>query len=102
MDGRIAFTVPVGRYRFGMNPPPGTDPVPEGMHTLFVTTEGQVVTDSLRFQDPASAPSCPSQTIVDDLDVGEPQSSVAATVPECHGSSAVIGWDMPGDSRRIM
>lgn len=101
-DGRITFAAPVGCYRVGMNPPPGTNPVPVGMHTLFLETGGQVVTGSLLFEDPASAPICASETIVRDLGLGEPFSSAAATVSECNGSWAVIVWDMPGDSQRIV
>jgi len=102
-DGRITFAAtPVGCYRFGMTPPPGTNPVPVGMHTLFVVTGGEVVTGSLLFQDPAPAPICASQTIVRDLGLGEPFTSAAATVSECNGAWAVIVWDMPGDSQRIV
>lgn len=102
VNGEIMLTVPVGCYRFGMEPPPGTVPVPEGMHTLFLTAGGRVVTGLLRFEDPAAAPSCATETIVRDLDVGGDLSGALATVSECHDSWAVIAWDVPGDSQRVV
>ncbi|WP_306363955.1 hypothetical protein [Nocardia sp. CC227C] len=102
IDGQATFSVPVGCYRFGMNAPPGTDPVPEGMHTLFVESDGQTVFGSLRFQDPAPEPVCAPQTIVHDLGEGPPYTTATPTVPECDGYWAVISWDIPGDSQRIV
>jgi len=101
-DGEITWTVPVGCYRFGMEPPPGTVPVPEGMHTLFLPEGGRVVTGLLRFEDPEPAPSCTTETIVRDLDVTGDLADALAEVGECHGSWAVIAWDVPGDSQRIV
>ncbi|WP_405181794.1 hypothetical protein [Nocardia sp. NBC_01377] len=101
-EGKISFAVPVGCFHFGMKPPPGTNPVPEGMHTLFLATGGQSVTGSLRFQDPAPTTECDPQTIENDLGLGEPHSSAVATVRECDGSWAVIAWDLPGDSQRLV
>ncbi|MCP2299421.1 hypothetical protein APR11_005876 [Nocardia amikacinitolerans] len=100
-DGRAVFVVPVGCFRFRMDPPPGTDPVPEGMHTLFVTAAGQVVTGQLRFNDPAPA-DCAAETIVGELDDAGDLTAEGATVTECDGSWAVIVWDVPGDSQRIV
>ncbi|MEU2251970.1 hypothetical protein [Nocardia xishanensis] len=100
-DGLAAFVVPVGCFRFRMDPPPGTDPVPEGMHTLFVTESGQVVTGTLRFDDPAPA-ACAAETVVDELDDAGDLTADAATVGECDGAWAVIAWDIPGDSQRIV
>ncbi|WP_228811671.1 hypothetical protein [Nocardia otitidiscaviarum] len=102
IDGQAAFSVPVGCYRFGMNPPPGTDPVPEGMHTLFVESDGQTVFGSLRFQDPAPEPVCAAQTIVHDLGAGPPFTTATPSVAYCDRSWAVIAWDIPGDSQRMV
>lgn len=101
-DGRSAFAVPVGCYRFGMTPPPGSDPVPEGMHTLFVTTDGESVTGSLRFQSSEPASNCDPQSIAGQLDLADYQRNANATVRECDGTWAVIAWDVPGDSQRIV
>ncbi|WP_378732305.1 hypothetical protein [Nocardia brasiliensis] len=102
-NGSATFAVPVGCYRFGMGtPPPGTTPVPEGMHSLFLLHQGQVVSGELRFQEPNLPPFCAAQTIVHDLDdIGE-LGSHNATVTECDGNWAVIVWDVPGDSQRIV
>ncbi|UGT61544.1 hypothetical protein [Nocardia asteroides] len=101
-DGRSAFPVPVGCYHFGMTPPPGSDPVPEGMHTLFVTTDGESVTGSLRFQNPAPTSDCDPRSIAGDLDLADYQRNATATVRECDGTWAVIAWEVPGDSQRIV
>ncbi|MFC9999423.1 hypothetical protein [Nocardia sp. NPDC127526] len=101
-NGQTGFLVPVGCYRFGMEAPLGTNPVPEGLHTLFVEQEGQIVYGRLRFQDPAPDPVCASQTILHDLGEGPPYTTTLATVSECDGFWAVIVWDMPGDSQRIV
>ncbi|NNH74988.1 hypothetical protein HLB23_34930 [Nocardia uniformis] len=101
-DGQAVFAVPVGCYRLGMNAPPGTNPVPEGLHTLFVTTVGQTVYGSLRFQDPAPDPICAAQTIVRDLAVEPYLEDATPTVAECDGFWAVIRWDSPGDNQRIV
>ncbi|RBO96601.1 hypothetical protein [Nocardia puris] len=104
-DGRATFTAPVGCYRFRMDPPAGTDPVPEGMHTLFVTHAGQHVTGQLRFNDPVSGPECAVTRIVDDLgrhgELGE-LGNYVPSVSGCDGGWAVIVWDIPGDSQRIV
>ena len=103
-DGRSTFTVPVGCYHFGMTPPPGSAPVPEGMHTLFVTTDGESVTGSLRFEDAAPTSNCDPQSIVGHLELADYQrnATATATVRECDGTWAVIAWDVPGDSQRIV
>ncbi|WP_245722203.1 hypothetical protein [Nocardia crassostreae] len=101
-NGQAVFSVPVGCYRFGMEAPLGTNPVPEGLHTLFVEHEGETEYGRLRFQDPAPAPVCASQTILHDLGEGPPYTTTLATVSECDGYWAVIVWDMPGDSQRIV
>ncbi|WP_405181706.1 hypothetical protein OG225_11655 [Nocardia sp. NBC_01377] len=101
-DGRSTFTVPVGCYHFGMTPPPGSDPVPEGMHALFVTADGESVTGSLRFRDSAQAAHCDPQSIVGQLELADYQRNATATVRECDGTWAVIAWDVPGDSQRIV
>ncbi|MGX1808069.1 hypothetical protein ACWIGI_20310 [Nocardia sp. NPDC055321] len=102
IDGQAVFSVPVGCYRFGMDPPVGTNPAPEGLHTLFVETAGQVVNGRLRFQDPAPQPLCASQAIVHDLAVEEGLRKATPTVTDCDGSWAVISWNVPGDSQRIV
>lgn len=101
--GIATFSVPTGCYFFGMGtPPPGATPVPEGMHSLFLVREGQLVSGRLRFQEPGLAPSCAAATIVHDLDdIGELTSANAA-VSQCDGTWAVIVWDAPGDSQRIV
>ncbi|MEV6554924.1 hypothetical protein AB0M22_04320 [Nocardia sp. NPDC051756] len=101
--GIATFSVPTGCYFFGMGtPPPGTAPVPEGMHSLFLVREGQLVSGQLRFEEPGLAPSCAAATIVHDLDdIGE-LTSANATVSQCDGAWAVIVWDSPGDSQRIV
>lgn len=103
VNGQAVFAVPVGCYRFGMNAPAGTNPVPEGMHTILVKTDGETVYGSLRFQDPAPTPICASQTIVHDLDVDPYLEAATPTVTDCDGSWAVIRWeDSPGDNQRIV
>lgn len=101
--GIATFSVPTGCYFFGMGtPPPGATPVPEGMHSLFLVQEGQQVSGQLRFEEPGLAPSCAAATIVHDLDdIGE-LADANATVSECDGAWAVIVWDSPGDSQRIV
>lgn len=102
LSGQAVFTVPVGCYGFDMDSVPGTNPVPEGMHTLFVETDGQSVTGNLRFQDPAPEPVCAQQTINHDLKVESRLSSATAKVTGCDGNWAVIVWDVQGDSQRIV
>ncbi|MEU0544196.1 hypothetical protein ABZ319_30440 [Nocardia sp. NPDC005978] len=102
INGQAVFSVPVGCYRFGMDAPAGTNPVPEGLHTLFVETAGQVVNGRLRFQDPAPQPLCASQTIVHDLAVEDALKKATPTVTDCDGFWAVISWNVPGDSQRIV
>lgn len=102
-NGQAVFAVPVGCYRFGMNAPAGTNPVPEGLHTIFVKTDGETVYGSLRFQDPAPSPLCASQTIVHDLDVAPYLKTATPTVTDCDGFWAFIAWaDSPGDNARIV
>ncbi|MFD0364359.1 hypothetical protein ACFQZZ_23215 [Nocardia sp. GCM10030253] len=100
-DGTTTFSVPVGCYVFTMDPPPGSSPVPEGMHSAFVTAPGQIVSGVLRFEDPAPLP-CTAEAIVDDLDVPPYLAAARVTVSECEGGWAVIVWDVPGDSQRIV
>ncbi|WP_232852173.1 hypothetical protein [Nocardia acididurans] len=102
LDGRASFSAPVGCYRLRMTAPPGTNPVPEGMHTLFLPADGQTVTGQFRFQDPAPGPICASQTIVHDLNVDAWMRDATPTVTNCDGYWAVIVWDVPGDSQRIV
>ncbi|MEV6432108.1 hypothetical protein [Nocardia sp. NPDC051463] len=100
-NGTTTFAVPVGCYLFTMRPPPGSSPVPEGMHSAFVSAPGQIVSGVLRFEDPVPPP-CTAAAIVDDLDVAPYLAAAHATVSECEGGWAVIVWDVPGDSQRIV
>lgn len=102
LSGQAVFTVPVGCYGLNMDSVPGTNPVPEGMHTVFVEKDGQSVTGNLRFQDPAPDPVCAQQTINHDLKVESRLSSATATVTGCDGKWSVIAWDVQGDSQRIV
>ncbi|MFC9871515.1 hypothetical protein ACFVJR_02905 [Nocardia salmonicida] len=100
-QGRAAFTTEIGCYYFGMTAPSGTNPVPEGMHTLFLVAPGGTATGELRFQDtsPATAPACAESTIEAELGV---DAGPAATIPDCDGQWAVIRWDTPGDNQRLI
>ncbi|MBL1079145.1 hypothetical protein JK358_32550 [Nocardia sp. 2] len=103
LAGQAVFTdMPVGCYRFGMVAPSGTNPVPEGMHTLFVESAGQTVNGQLRFQDPAPVPTCAAQTFVHDLNVGQELRSATTQVSVCEELWAVVSWDVPGDSQRVV
>ncbi|WP_249040431.1 hypothetical protein [Nocardia cyriacigeorgica] len=101
-SGVISFEVPVGCYYFGMDPPPGTTPVPEGMHSLFITRAGETVVGTLRFEDPGLSPPCAADTIERDLGVGPDLANASATVSDCDGQWAIIVWDTPGDSQRLV
>ncbi|WP_410869737.1 hypothetical protein [Nocardia sp. A7] len=100
-QGRAAFVTEIGCYRFGMTAPAGTNPVPEGMHTLFLVTPGSTATGQLRFQDtprePASA--CTESTIETELGVDP---GPAATIADCDGQWGVIRWNTPGDNQRVI
>ncbi|MFE9784088.1 hypothetical protein ACFYO7_01770 [Nocardia salmonicida] len=100
-QGRAAFITEIGCYYFGMTAPSGTNPVPEGMHTLFLVTAGGTVTGELRFQDvpPEPAPACAESTIESELGVDP---GPAATIPDCDGQWGVIRWDTPGDNQRLV
>ncbi|MFE9576056.1 hypothetical protein ACFYO1_06695 [Nocardia sp. NPDC006044] len=101
--GLATFSVPTGCYLFGLGtPPPGATPVPEGMHSLFLMSEGQKVSGQLRFEEPGLVPSCAAATIVHDLDDLGELIDANATVRECDGAWAVIVWDSHGDSQRIV
>ncbi|WP_218581754.1 hypothetical protein [Nocardia cyriacigeorgica] len=100
--GVTSFQVPVGCYFFGMDPPPGTTPVPEGMHSLFITRAGETVAGTLRFEEPGLPSSCAAETIEHDLGVGPDLANASATVTECDGRWAIISWDVPGDSQRLV
>ncbi|KAF0847748.1 hypothetical protein [Nocardia caishijiensis] len=94
-DGRAAFTVSVGCYYFGMTAPAGTNPVPEGMHSAFLTAAGSTVDGLLRFQD--SAGPCHPDGISADLGVLD-----NAAVIDCDGTWAVVRFATPGDNQRII
>ncbi|MFD6392907.1 hypothetical protein [Nocardia sp. NPDC060259] len=100
-SGLAVFTTVTGCYRFGMTAPAGTDPVPEGMHSLFLVDQGATVTGQLRFQDaaPEPAPACAESTIETELGVDP---APAADIGECDGQWAVISWATPGDNQRII
>lgn len=100
-NGTTTFAVPVGCYLFTMQPPPGSSPVPEGMHSAFVTAPGQIVSGVLRFEDPVPPP-CTAEAIVDDLDAPPYLAAAPAAVSDCEGGWAVIVWNVPGDSQRIV
>ncbi|MFC4126651.1 hypothetical protein [Nocardia rhizosphaerae] len=96
-DGRAVFTAQVGCYYFGMTAPAGTHPVPEGMHTAFVTAGGQTVEGTLRFRDTPAPGPCHPDGISADLGMLD-----NATVTWCDGTWAVISFDTPGDNQRIV
>ncbi len=100
-QGRAAFVTEIGCYRFGMAAPAGTNPVPEGMHSLFLVTPGSTATGQLRFQDtaPGPTPACAESTIESELGVDP---GPAATIPDCDGRWAVVRWDTPGDNQRVI
>ncbi|WP_280232443.1 hypothetical protein [Nocardia cyriacigeorgica] len=100
--GVTSFQVPVGCYYFGMDPPPGTTPVPEGMHSLFITHAGETVAGTLRFEESGAPSPCAADTIEHDLQVGPELADASATVTECDGRWAIIAWDVPGDSQRLV
>ncbi|MFD3702993.1 hypothetical protein ACFWUP_07580 [Nocardia sp. NPDC058658] len=98
-QGSAVFTAPTGCYHFGMTAPAGTNPVPEGMHSLFLVTPGSTVTGKLRFNDAQPASACAESTIETDLGVDP---APAATVSDCDEQWAVVRWDSPGDNQRII
>ncbi|MFI6210755.1 hypothetical protein ACIBCD_02090 [Nocardia brasiliensis] len=101
-SGSATFAVPLGCYRFGMGaPPPGTKPVPEGMHQLFLVREAEVVEGLLRFDD-TGQPQCSPGAIAHDLDDIGGLTEYQAKVHYCDGAWGVIVWDAPGDSQRIV
>ncbi|MGW4848411.1 hypothetical protein [Nocardia brasiliensis] len=101
-SGSATFAVPLGCYRFGMvTPPPGTKPVPEGMHHLFLVRAGETVEGLLRFDD-AERPRCSPGAIAHDLDDIGGLTEYQAKVEYCDGAWALIVWDAPGDSLRIV
>ncbi|NUS43603.1 MAG: hypothetical protein HOQ24_07950 [Mycobacteriaceae bacterium] len=103
--GSIVFGgVPLGCYSASMTPPTGSNPVPEGMHSAFLTTGSPNVTITFRFNDsPASTPgACTAAAIAADLDLPQAQKSAAAKVAYCKGDWAVISWNVPGDSQRLV
>ncbi|MFD4432899.1 hypothetical protein [Nocardia sp. NPDC058497] len=100
-SGLAAFTTTTGCYRFGMTAPAGTNPVPEGMHSLFLVDAGATVTGALRFQDTPSepAPACAEPTIETELGV-DPGPDALITL--CDGRWAVVSWNSQGDNQRII
>lgn len=100
-SGLAVFTTVTGCYRFGMTAPAGTNPVPEGMHSLFLVDQGASVTGQLRFQDtpPEPAPACAESTVETELGVDP---APAADISECDGQWAVVSWATPGDNQRII
>ncbi|WP_244467163.1 hypothetical protein [Nocardia vulneris] len=101
-SGSATFAVPLGCYRFGMGtPPPGTKPVPEGMHQLFLVRDADVVEGLLRFDD-TGQPQCSPAAIAHDLDDIGGLTEYQAKVHYCDGAWGVIAWDAPGDSQRIV
>ncbi|MFD5180465.1 hypothetical protein ACFWM1_31965 [Nocardia sp. NPDC058379] len=97
--GLAVFTAATGCYHFGMTAPAGTNPVPEGMHSLFLVEAGATVTGNLRFQDTAPAPACAEATVETELGV---DAGPVATISHCDGRWAVVSWDSPGDNQRII
>ncbi|MEU4649715.1 hypothetical protein [Nocardia fluminea] len=100
-QGRAAFVTEIGCYRFGMTAPAGTNPVPEGMHSVFLVNPGGTATGQLRFQDtpPEPAPACAESTIETELGV---DAGPVATIADCDGQWGVIRWDTPGDNQRLI
>ncbi len=100
-DGRAMVDVPIGCYRFTMTAPPGTSPVPEGMHTLYLAKQFEEVYGELRFTDPAPAGGCAADQVVPDLKLDQRLAPAKAKVSQCNGYWAVVAGDVPGDSQRI-
>lgn len=104
-EGMATFTALLGCYYFGMTAPPGSNPVPEGLHSIFLKGAGVRVSGDLRFYDPEPGPDsdpCAVSTVARDLDELEEVPSGIASVRECDGKWAVIAWDSPGDTQRIV
>lgn len=100
-SGLAVFTAVTGCYQFGMTAPAGTNPVPEGMHSLFLVEAGATVTGNLRFQDASSDPAsaCAEATVETELGV-DPGPDAAISL--CDGRWAVVSWNSPGDNQRII
>ncbi|WP_194824275.1 hypothetical protein [Nocardia sp. XZ_19_231] len=100
-QGQASFVTEIGCYHFGMTAPSGTNPVPEGMHALFLVTPGSTATGKLRFQDTPTEPAaaCAESTIESELGVDP---GPAATIADCDGQWGVIRWDTPGDNQRLI
>ncbi|GGK41994.1 hypothetical protein GCM10011591_11860 [Nocardia camponoti] len=100
MQGKVSFTAETGCYYLGMTAPPGTSPVPEGMHTIFLVNPGDTATGKLRFNDvQPQVGVCDEATIETELGVNP---SPVATIDKCDGKWAVIRWDTPGDNQRLV
>ncbi|WP_159080290.1 hypothetical protein [Nocardia suismassiliense] len=99
--GEAVFTAAVGCYVVGMTPPPGTYPAVDEWPSLSIAREGQVANAELRFHDAEPDP-CSAKKIAGDL---AEQGGIPAGTPsvrDCDGNWAVISWDSPGDTQRIV
>ncbi|WP_194836386.1 hypothetical protein [Nocardia sp. XZ_19_369] len=99
--GEAVFTAPVGCYIVGMTAPPGTSPATGEWPSLSIAREGQVANAELRFYDSAPDP-CSAETIARDLAKQGGIPTGMPSVRECDGNWAVISWDSPGDTQRIV
>lgn len=94
--------VPLGCSQFGMGtPPPGTKPVPEGMHQLFLVRAGETGEGMLRFED-TQQPQCSPGAIARDLDDIGSRTEHSASVDYCDGAMGRHRLGCLGDSQRIV
>ncbi|MFI9510160.1 hypothetical protein [Nocardia sp. NPDC052566] len=100
--GMATFVVPEGCYRIGMAPPPGLVPLPDNPDSLFLTGFGRREVGVLRFHDVATPPLCTASAIAADLNIIGEFDAAWATISECDGHWAVIAWDLPGDTQRVI
>lgn len=102
-DGRVVFdSIPIGCYSVSAKPHANANPVPEGQHSAFLTVDARNQTVTFRFYDDAATDPCSTAGIVADLGVDPALQKATATVTDCAGGWAIIRWDAPGDTQRMI